>query len=397
MILSPTLTLSAGSGGAITRPTFSRDFAGEKSLNHGVGPAIAFTRNSVATYFDADGVLRTATSNVPRFDHDPATRASRGLLIEEARTNLFQRSAEFDNAYWTKAYGTIEANTLEAPDGTITGDTFLGTYTDGYIIRSMSGLTSGQTVTFSCFLRVASGSLATNLRITNSVFTTIGNASISVTATWQRFSVSVTVPADGQIQCIIGGGDTIVNGTRVHLWGAQLEQGAFPTSYIPTTTAAAPRSADIAVVSPISSFYSQAEGALFAEATLRGVTSGAFPRVVQFDEATASTNRFGILCTSTPTVSARYLTATVGQFNSADTITIGTAFRVIVAVTTNNGRAAVNGALVGSDDTLLTMNSANTNMSIGSENEASLFNGHISKIAYYPKRLSNALLQQLTT
>jgi hypothetical protein len=45
----------------------------------------------------------------------------------------------------------------------------------------------------------------------------------------------------------------------------QLELGAFPTSYIPTTTAAATRSADSAVVTPISSFYNQSEGTLFAE------------------------------------------------------------------------------------------------------------------------------------
>jgi hypothetical protein len=56
-------------------PTFQRDFAQFKTLDHATGPAITFTRASDGTFFDADGVLQTATTNAPRFDHDPVTGA----------------------------------------------------------------------------------------------------------------------------------------------------------------------------------------------------------------------------------------------------------------------------------------------------------------------------------
>jgi hypothetical protein len=67
------------SGGLLNReliynldlPSFQRDFASLKTLDHGTGPAITFTRASGATYFDADGVLQTAANDVARFDHDP--------------------------------------------------------------------------------------------------------------------------------------------------------------------------------------------------------------------------------------------------------------------------------------------------------------------------------------
>jgi hypothetical protein len=67
-------------------------------------------------------VLQTASANVARFDHNPVTGESLGLLVEEQRTNLLLRSEEFDNAYWLKSNATITSNTVIAPDGTLTGD-----------------------------------------------------------------------------------------------------------------------------------------------------------------------------------------------------------------------------------------------------------------------------------
>ncbi len=55
-------------------------------------PRITFTRASTGTYFDAAGVMQTATTNTPRWDYDPVTHVLRGLLIEEARTNSIRNS-----------------------------------------------------------------------------------------------------------------------------------------------------------------------------------------------------------------------------------------------------------------------------------------------------------------
>ena len=65
------------------KPSLNLNFARSRALD----PRITFTRASTATYVGRDGLIKTASENEPRFDHDPATGESLGLLLEETRTN----------------------------------------------------------------------------------------------------------------------------------------------------------------------------------------------------------------------------------------------------------------------------------------------------------------------
>ncbi|MFM6192892.1 MAG: hypothetical protein ACKPFF_10615, partial [Planktothrix sp.] len=69
-------------------PTLDLNFALTKSLD----PRITFTRASSGTYFDSNGVMQLASANTPRFDHNPNTKESLGLLIEEQRTNSIRNN-----------------------------------------------------------------------------------------------------------------------------------------------------------------------------------------------------------------------------------------------------------------------------------------------------------------
>ncbi|MCP4789420.1 MAG: hypothetical protein GY881_04195, partial [Gammaproteobacteria bacterium] len=96
-------------------PDLNLDFANSKELD----PRITFTRSSVGTYVDENGIIQTAVDDQPRFDHDPATGESLGLLIEESRTNLLTYSEQFDQ--WDKGNNTtITPNAATAPDGSMT-------------------------------------------------------------------------------------------------------------------------------------------------------------------------------------------------------------------------------------------------------------------------------------
>jgi hypothetical protein len=334
MILAPTLTLSAGSGAAIVRPTFSRDFAGEKTLNNGTGPAITFTRASNATYFDANGVLQTAANDAPRFDHDPATGESRGLLIEEARTNLLLNSA------------TLATQSVTVSDATYT----LSFYGTGQVV--LSGAHSA-TVT-------GSGAFPTR-----------------TTLTFAANAGSLTATVSGTVEY------------------AQLEAKSFATSYITTTGASATRSADSAAVTPISSFYNQAGGTLFAEIRMQVVSS---PRTfVSLDSS--SVTRTTLLCGTllNGALFVRNAGFTQASLN-AGSIANNSTTRIAGAYALNSFGLSNNGSAV-AEDLSGTVPTGINRLSLGFYHGASdgFLNGHIRKIAYWPKRLSNTLLQQLTT
>ena len=135
------------------KPTLLLDFANVKALD----PRITFTRASTATYYDAFGVMQTAASGVARFDSNPTTGESLGLLIEEQRTNLLTYSAQFDNAAWSKPNSdTITANTVVAPDGVLSGDAFVETTATGtHTLFQNATLVGGTVYTLSVYLQAA--------------------------------------------------------------------------------------------------------------------------------------------------------------------------------------------------------------------------------------------------
>jgi len=421
MILAPALTLSAGSGAAIVRPTFSRDFAGEKTLNNGTGPAITFTRASNATFFNASGVLQTAANDAPRFDHSGGS--SLGLLIEEARTNLLLRSAEFNNASWTKANATITANSATSPDGGSNADTLVEDSNSAAHAASQTVTYAASTpYSFSVFAKQLNRSwiflqLATTpfgavtrawFNLANGTVGTQNNGTGTITSVgdgWYRCTLfaTSTVGGSGVSAMHITTGDAVAthtgdNTSGIFIWGAQLEAGAFPTSYIPTTTAAATRSADNAVVTPISSFYNQAEGTLFAEGTSNHLTNS-LAALVSIDDTTANeriqirrgtqSNLLNIVVADGGSPQASIDTATSSWASATEIKRIALALKADDLAVSMNGATALT-------DTSATLPTV-TRMVIGFGPNSQYVSGHIRKLAYWPKRLTNTLLQQLTT
>jgi hypothetical protein len=424
------LLLNAGSGAAIARPTFSRDFAGEKTLNNGTGPAITFTRASNATFFDANGTLQTAANDTPRFDHDPATGASRGLLIEEARTNSLRNSQAGGSTNGVIGSGgvmptnwTITANANGVTSEIIGSGTeaglayidvkFSGTPTTSHtVIVSLESSTQvvaaeGQAWTLSAYFRVAAGS-ATNatFRAVNGWRDSSG-AQLSNSATFftpttsslitQRANNIGTAPATTgrnlPMIWITGSSGNPIDLT-LRIAAPQLEQGAFPTSYIPTTTAAATRATDVADITSISSFYNQAEGTLFAEGVIRKNTDGT---PLLFDDTTQDeVVRLSVLSSGIPSLVVVDGGVSQAAIGIGSAITAPFTYKMAGAIKENDFQAALNGTL-GTADTSGTMPTL-TRLRLGRRLATTgVYSGTIAKIAYWPKRLSDTLLQQLTT
>ena len=137
-------------------PSLKLDFANARALDS----RITFTRASVATYVGKDGLIKTAGVNEPRFDHDPTTGESLGLLIEEERTNEIINSR--DLSFWDGAFSSsvevVQTDTAIAPDGTQTADSMLGDGGSGrYTIRFSQTLATSTQFTFSVFVKKIQG------------------------------------------------------------------------------------------------------------------------------------------------------------------------------------------------------------------------------------------------
>jgi len=324
-------------GGSLNADGLSLDLqlATDKTLTARKGPTPTFTRASTATFVGSDGLIQSAAINQARFDHDPVTLASKGLLMEESRTNLVFPSATL----------TTQTRTVTAVAHTLS---FYGT---GTVV--LSG-THAATVT---------GTGAYPTRTTLTFTPTAGSLIMTVTG-------SVTE--------------------------AQLEAGAFATSYIPTTTASVVRSGDVCSItgSDFTSFYNQSEGTIVGSgSTNQPILVSSTELFKAFDGT--NNNRVQVGMTNSPTEAVRpfiVASGTLTYSNKHGTATVGVERKVGMVYKTNDTISAFNGTLGTLDTTVTLPTNCNT---------ATLFSGFgggtISSLRYFKKRLSDAKLQTLTT
>ena len=153
---------------ASVKPTLNLDFANSKSLD----PRITFTRATIGSYYDADGILKIASSGTPRFDHNPVTGESLGLLVEELRPNFMQFSEDFYQ--WSISNAIIIPNVALAPDGTYTADRLIETTTNGgHYIYQQRNASAAETTTISVYAK-ADTRTHIELRISNFITASVG-------------------------------------------------------------------------------------------------------------------------------------------------------------------------------------------------------------------------------
>jgi hypothetical protein len=374
------------------RPTLDLAFAATKALD----PRITFTRASTGTYVGSNGTLRTAGINEARFDHSPLTLESLGLLLEEARTNLLLQSEDFSTS-WTTVTAAVTTNVATAPNGTTTADLYSGTSTSA--VNQSVSLTSGVTYTISFYVKSAGlGNDSFRLRIDGAQT----SSNFTATSEWQRFTFTATSANTGARTCGIVR-NTPADNVDVLIWGAQLEVGAFPTSYIPTTSATVTRAADVASITGtnFSSWYNQREGTVFAEYSNQA-TAGQDRRIFNTSDATGFTTNGSSLFLSNVAQAAASLNTFVGGVNigvmhSSTPLVVGVVRKTAYSIQVNSRVLVVGGAapLISSSSYTPPSNIVSANLM--QNNGSSSANGHIRRLTYWPWRLSNATLQALTS
>jgi len=344
------------------------------------------------------------------------------LLIEEQRTNLLLRSEEFDNAAWSKSAVTITSNTLVAPDNTLTADKLNTTTANTFhFVQSSNVTTTAVVTTVSMYVKSGgydyvyidfitgafSPAVYFNLN-TGAVVSTVGSPISpeikSVGNGWYRCSFSfLAVAGASYIRAFISDTGSRVSFlgdgySGIFIWGAQLEAGAFPTSYIKTVASQVTRAADSASMTGtnFSDWYRADEGSFYLNGSAANVAEGRFLEIVNVGN---SANDYMYIASK---VLEHFVVFSngVSQVNiDAGTIVANTPVQTIASYQVNNFAACVDGGTVGVDTLGIlpagTMATMRMGFSVFSSSRS--VNGTIKKIAYYPVKLEPAQLQALTS
>lgn len=381
-----------------------------------------FTRASVGTYYDITGALQTAASGVPRFDYNPITHAAKGVLIEESRTNLLTKSEEFDDAIYAKTGVSITPNILTAPNGTMTADKMIeGAAGSFHNITYTVSLSSNVLRTVSIYAKAGERNWIRiqaddgNTTSANANFDlsagVVGNTSVGGAAT---VSSSISPAGNGWYKCMMTYTLTSATTTRIiyilrtgdgtgtssysgngtsgaYFWGAQLEQGAFATSYIPTTTATVTRAADVLMI-PAAGWYTSTKGTFYGQyflgntstnARAVSISSGAAPFTINNPVNSAQWRNWSGASgpTATSPIIPTFTTAMKAAAAWDDTGPVSTISASGSAVVTGTYTAgAYNG----------------TSISVGAGSGAFFLDAPIRQLKYYPIRVSDTQLQLLT-
>lgn len=410
-------------GLAVPQSSLDLDF-----LSGTLDPRITFTRASSGTFFGSNGLLQTASNDVPRFDYDPVTLAARGLLIEEQRTNLFASSVYTANANgWTNGViggtGTIAAASVNNPAATTAGVfNVSGLNGISYVGVVVATTSSTNSYTASVFVR-NNGGVKFQLRLVFSnggTFASFGTEYDFNTGAFQDGIAGTTAPTsrsvtnigNGWLRITITASDNGTGNTFTNLllygaaattnynyliWGAQLEAGAFATSHIPTISSAVTRAADLASMTGtnFSSWYNALNGTVFAESVKYYSGGAGFPRIAQISD---NTNNNAIVLLWAEFLNRLYgavLSATSLQADIGNNGLVQTSIHKSAIAYATNDFAISNDGLSVQTDVSGTVPNVNQ-LFIGKDAATAFLNGHIRRIVYWPVRVPNTQLQLIT-
>ena len=405
------------------RPTLDLNFARLRRLD----PRITYTRASTGTFVGSDGLIQTAASGAARFDHNPETGESLGLLVEEARINTLRQSQSIGISPWGVTELVVQQNAAVAPDGTSTATSLVATVVNSTHRVSMTsgGISSTPTnepYRFSCYFKFNGhryvGFYCNINQGTYGHFDLLnGTAAVgsiqSVGNGWYR-CISTQYPANAgninnTLSIALGTSNSGFSGAGISfvgdgvssllIWGAQSEAGTFPTSYIPTVASTVTRAADLASMTGtnFSSWYRQDQGTIYQSVKLLAAS----PQDNQYYGAT-----FSAVTDATTRVAHDY--SSLGGGASARTIILSdagatsatlvilpfnaTTRKTASAMQVGSVAFAANGQIV--TGTATAMPSTVDRMFLSKSGFTP--NTTISRFAYYPVRLPDAQLQTIT-
>lgn len=371
--------------------------------------------NYIATTTAA--ITQGPITNLPRLDYLGSTCPQ--LLMEPTRTNLMTYSQMFDNAIWSKvSSASVSGNTIVSPDGYTNADIVIGggSSTTTRVQQNFTAV-SGTTYAFSLFTKQSPDNPPTSIRLLSNASANLAAININfsggvptLTTTglalnakaenygngWYRISGTYVAPVS-ETNRFAYYGDTIGLNRSSYVWGAQVEAGAYATSYIPCTAATVTRNVDQATKTGITSLLGQDQGTLYhdferiglnvssADSPYFGITGGSATRLIIYYNGSQVVVNFRV---NSVIVYSKAITTTETR------IKIAIAYKLNDLAVYMNGQLIETNAL-SADFTTYNINRFDYNAgSVGVNNQ---FQGRSNQALVFKTRLTNAELATLTT
>jgi hypothetical protein len=347
--------------------------------------------------------------DMPRLDYSGGASCGH-LLLEPQRTNLLENSEYFDGSGWNKTSGgtgstpitTINTNETLSPEGVynatkIVFDSGSGTTTgDLSLIEGVVSIAANTDASTSIWLKGENGGEQLHMRgVSNGSFSII-----TLTTEWQQFTTSensstTTDSLQFGIRQNVGGLGVINSNATIYAYGAQIEEGSYPTSYIPTYGAggSVTRSADSCYKTGISSLIGGTSGTVFFDITTNPVlTSASYKQFFYYTDSSANQgymylNSGNVIVTNPP----------FGNLSSSITLTANTRYKIALTYANNDFAIYVNGTSVATASSGTSWDFENL-LSLGSYTGVSEFNEFkFNQYTHFKTRLTNDELASLTT
>jgi hypothetical protein len=344
----------------------------------------------------------TDRQNVPRLTYEGGCPS---LLLEPQRTNLNTYSEDWSTG-WSGANTALTTNDTTSPDGTQNADKLGATGGTAYYAKAITSSTGSNS--FSVFMKYGN-------RQTQQIYAYAGGVYFAQAVfDLQNGTVSSTISGTAQIEnygngwyrCTVTGSavysifveigiENISDGTYTYCWGAQLEyDSSYPTSYIPTTSAAVTRVADVAYKTGISSLIGQTEGVFYAEFIVPETQSPSFFSIS--DGTTSNRIIFGYYAGELK----YFVNSSTGSFSTIGTIdaspTVGQVYKIAIAYKNNDFVVYKNGT---NTNTLTTFTVPTSLSAMDNEggNAGQNIYASVKEILLFKTRLTNDQLSALTS
>ena len=367
------------------------------------------SEGALSDYIKTDGSQETKTvetfTDVPRLDWLNSNCPS--LLLEPQRLNLQVYSEDFNNSAWSKSRATITANDTISPNGELTADKLTGDGTGTSYVFDGISLTNGVTYTISIFVKQITNISSFAINVFGGVGTAYFNLAdkSTYTPTGDFTSAKIEDYGNGWLRCSgtltlssatgtknIGYGLITFNGDQFYLFGAQIEQASYSSTYIKTEASTVTRLKDECINGGDSDLFDITEGTFFVDVT--PFTYEAIERI------TLSNNNYNnrILISKANATQLQFIivsnNVTVATFTT--NITYNIRNKIAFTFKENEFKFYLNGSLVHTDTSGSVPTGLN-DLSFKGIGSALYWNGKVHDTRVYDRVLTEAEAIELTT